>query len=237
MIQKIGRMDRTKTRIINGFEHIAYEHATYPEEEMLRRSRSYYDWLNKRRSVREFSDKTVPKQVIENLIMSASTAPSGAHKQPWVFCAVSNQELKSKIREAAEAEEKLSYESRMSERWIKDLAQIGTDMHKPFIETAPWIVIVFKKVYDIDEDGSKHNNYYVNESVGIACGMFISAIQNAGLVTLTHTPSPMNFLENLLGRPSNERAYILFPIGYAQEEVFVPKLERKSIEEVSCFYE
>ena len=230
-------MDRTKTRIINGFEHIAYEHATYPEEEMLSRSRSYYDWLNKRRSVRAFSNKAVPKQLIENLIMSASTAPSGAHKQPWVFCAVSNQEMKSKIREAAEAEEKLSYDSRMSQRWKKDLAQLGTDMHKPFIETAPWLVIVFKKVYDIDEDGSKHNNYYVNESVGIACGMFISAIHNAGLVTLTHTPSPMNFLAKLLGRPSNERAYILFPIGYAGKEVYVPNINRKNIEEVSCFYE
>lgn len=147
MIQIIGPMGRKKTRIINGFEHIAYEHETYPEEEMIRRSGSYYDWLNKRRSVREFSDKAVPKQVIENLIMSASTAPSGANKQPWVFCAVSNQELKSKIREAAEAEEKASYESRMSERWKKDLARLGTDMHKPFIVTAPWVVIVFKKVY------------------------------------------------------------------------------------------
>jgi nitroreductase len=230
-------MNRKETRLINGFEHVAYEHESYPEEEMIGRSKSYYDWLNKRRSVREFSDKAVPKEVIENLILSASTAPSGAHKQPWVFCAVSSQELKSKIREAAEAEEKTSYDSRMSERWKKDLAKIGTDMHKPFIETAPWVVIVFKKVYDIDEDGSKHNNYYVNESVGIACGMFISAIQNAGLVTLTHTPSPMNFLAKLLGRPANERAYILFPVGYAQEEVFVPALSRKNLEEVSCFYE
>jgi iodotyrosine deiodinase len=222
---------------INGYTHISYTHETYTENEMLQRSSSYYNWLEKRRSVREFSDKTVPKEVIENLILSASTAPSGAHKQPWIFCAISNQELKSKIREAAEIEEKLGYENRMSERWKKDLEPLGTDMNKPFIEEAPWVVIAFKKVYEFDEDGIKHNNYYVNESVGIACGMFISAIQNAGLVTLTHTPSPMNFLAKVLDRPSNERAYILFPIGYPKEEVFVPNIERKPINEVSCFYE
>ena len=230
-------MSKKETSIVNGFEHIAYEAATYSEEEMINRSKSYYNWLNKRRSVREFSDKPVPKEIIENLILSASTAPSGAHKQPWIFCAISNSALKSKIRAAAEVEEKLGYESRMSERWKKDLAYLGTDMYKPFIETAPWIVVAFKKVYEFDEDGTKHNNYYVNESVGIACGMFISAVQNAGLVTLTHTPSPMNFLAKVLERPSNERAFILFPVGYAQEEVFVPKLNRKKIEEVSRFYE
>lgn len=222
---------------INGYTHNSYNHETYSEDEMLQRSTSYYNWLDKRRSVRELSDKPVTKEVIENLILSASTAPSGAHKQPWTFCAISNQELKSKIREAAEVEEKLGYESRMSERWKKDLEPLGTDMNKPFIENAPWIVIAFKKVYEFDEDGTKHNNYYVNESVGIACGMFISAVQNAGLVTLTHTPSPMNFLAKVLDRPSNERAYILFPVGYPKKEVFVPNIERKLINEVSCFYE
>jgi nitroreductase len=222
---------------INGYTHTSYTHETYSESEILQRSNSYYNWLDKRRSVREFSDKEVPKEVIEKLILSASTAPSGAHKQPWTFCAISNQELKTKIREAAEIEEKLGYESRMSERWKKDLAPLGTDMDKPFIEEAPWIVIAFKKVYEFDEDGAKHNNYYVNESVGIACGMFISAIQNAGLVTLTHTPSPMNFLAKVLDRPSNERAYILFPIGYPKEEVFVPNIKRKPINEVACFFE
>ena len=169
--------------------------------------------------------------------MSASTAPSGAHKQPWTFCAISNKELKLKIREAAEIEEKLGYESRMSERWKKDLEPLGTDMNKPFIEEAPWIVIAFKKVYEFGEGGAKHNNYYVNESVGIACGMLISAIQNAGLVTLTHTPSPMNFLTKVLNRPSNERAFILFPIGYPKENVFVPDIKRKAIDEVACFFE
>jgi len=237
MTQIIGTMNKKETIIINGFEHVPYSHATYPEEEMISRSNAYFEWLNNRRSVREFSDRPVPKEIIENLIMSASTAPSGAHKQPWFFCAISNSELKAKIREAAESEEKIGYESRMSERWKQDLAHLGTDMQKPFIETAPWVIVAFKKVYEFDEDGSKHNNYYVNESVGIACGMFISAVQNAGLVTLTHTPSPMNFLAKVLDRPSNERAYILFPIGYAKEQVFVPKLNRKKINEISCFFE
>jgi len=222
---------------INGYTHLSYTHETYLENEMLQRSTSYYNWLDKRRSVREFSDRHVPKEVIENLILAASTAPSGAHKQPWTFCAISNQELKSKIREAAEVEEKLGYDTRMSARWKKDLEPLGTDMNKPFIEEAPWVVIAFKKVYEFDEDGTKHNNYYVNESVGIACGMMISAIQNAGLVTLTHTPSPMNFLAKVLDRPSNERAYILFPIGYPKDRVFVPNIERKSIDEVACFFE
>ncbi len=228
----------TKEKIIvNGFEHVGYQPKTYTEEEMITRSVSFYNWLDERRSVREFSDTPVPKEVIQNIILSASTAPSGAHKQPWTFCAISNPKLKSKIRVAAEVEEKLGYESRMSERWKKDLAHLGTNMHKPFIETAPWIIVAFKKVYEFDQDGTKHNNYYVNESVGIACGMLISAIHNAGLVTLTHTPSPMNFLAQLLERPSNERAYILFPVGYAKEQVFVPKLDRKEINEVCHFFE
>ncbi len=230
-------MNKREISIVNGFEHVSYEPESYPEDEMIDRSASFYQWLDKRRSVREFSDKPVPKAVIENLIMSASTAPSGAHKQPWTFCAISNPELKSKIRVAAEIEEQQGYESRMSERWKKDLAPLGTDMHKPFIETAPWIIVAFKRIYEFGEDGKKHNNYYVNESVGIACGFLISAIHNAGLVTLTHTPSPMNFLGKVLDRPSNERAYILFPIGYAKEKVFVPNLDRKQIEEVSHFYE
>lgn len=230
-------MSNKETTFVNGHEHILYQQQTHPEEEMLNRSLSFYQWLDKRRSVRSFSDQPVSKEIIENIIKSASTAPSGAHKQPWTFCAISNPELKSKIRVAAEKEEKLSYESRMSERWKKDLEHLGTDMHKPFIETAPWIIVAFKRVYELDSDGTKHNNYYVNESVGIACGMLIAAIHNAGLVTLTHTPSPMNFLSKLLDRPANERAYILFPIGYAKDPVYVPKLERKQLEAVSRFYE
>lgn len=229
-------MKKSKIKV-NGYTHVSYAHENHSELEMVQRSKNYYNWLNKRRSIREFSNKPVPKEIIENLILSASTAPSGAHKQPWTFCAISNQELKSKIREAAEIEEKLGYEVRMSERWKKDLEPLGTDMHKPFIEEAPWIIVAFKKVYEFDDDGTKHNNYYVNESIGIACGMLISAIQNAGLVTLTHTPSPMNFLAKVLNRPSNERAYILFPIGYPKDEVYVPDIKRKNLGDVAVFYE
>ena len=201
------------------------------------RSKHYYHWLNGRRSIRMFSEKPVSKIVIEHLIRAASTAPSGAHKQPWTFCAISNSDLKSKIRVAAEAEEKESYAHRMSERWKKDLEPLGTDMHKPFLETAPWLIVAFKKIYELDEEGHKHNNYYVNESVGIACGFLISAIHHAGLVTLTHTPSPMNFLAKLLDRPSHEKAFILFPVGYPADEVFVPNIHRKALEEVSVFFE
>jgi len=224
--------------LINGHEHVGYEQDyVFTTEEMVNRSTDYYQWSDKRRSIRMISDKPVPKSVIENIIMTASTAPSGAHKQPWTFCAVSNPALKSKIRVAAEAEEKTSYETRMSERWKEDLAPMATDMHKPFLESSPWLIIVFKKVYDLDEEGNKHNNYYVNESVGIACGMLISAIHHAGLVTLTHTPSPMNFIGELLKRPKNERAFILLPVGFAAEEVYVPHIDRKPLSDVSQFYE
>ena len=221
---------------IDGFKHVSYRITVLSEEEAVTKSESYFNKLNERRSVRDYSDKWIPKKIIDNLIKSASTAPSGAHKQPWTFCAISNQELKSKIRKAAEIEEKKSYQSRMSERWKKDLKPLGTNMKKPFLEIAPWLIVVFKKSYDLGENGVKVNNYYVNESVGIACGMLISAIQNAGLVTLTHTPSPMNFLSKLLNRPSNERAFLLLPVGYPKFPTYVPDIERKPLECVSKYY-
>ena len=230
-------MNKNTHIIINGYKHISYEQESYEEAEMIRRSTTFYKWIDKRRSVREFSNQPVPKEVINNLIMTASSAPSGAHKQPWIFCAISNQALKTEIRIAAEKEEKESYENRMSERWKKDLEPLGTDMNKPFLEIAPWLIIVFKKIYDFDENGTKHNNYYVNESIGIASGMLITAIHNAGLITLTHTPSPMNFLTKILNRPSNERAFLLLPVGYAKQPVFVPDLKRKELKKVSAFYE
>ncbi len=231
-------MSENKKILINGYAHVSFQpEKSFTASEMFERSETYYNWLNSRRSIRMFSDKPVSKSVIENLIRTASTAPSGAHKQPWTFCAISNPEMKSKIRAAAEEEEKESYNHRMSERWKKDLEPLGTDMHKPFLETAPWLIVAFKKVYELDEEGVKHNNYYVNESVGIACGFLISAIHNAGLVTLTHTPSPMNFLTSLLGRPAYEKPFILFPVGYAAEEVFVPDIQRKALEGISCFFE
>jgi len=222
---------------INGYKHILYEKEKIEEEKMIMESKSFYNLLNKRRSIRSFSDKGVPKEVITNLIKTASTAPSGAHKQPWVFCAVSNIELKARIRIAAEKEEKRSYESRMSEGWKKDLAPLGTDMHKPYLEIAPWLLIAFKKTFDLDANGVKHNNYYVNESVGIACGMLIAAIHNAGLATLTHTPSPMKFLADILNRPANETPFLLLPIGYPANPVYVPDIKRKTLTEVSAFYE
>ena len=223
--------------LVNGHSHVIYQANALSQEELVKQSEAFYSYLNQRRSVREYADTPVPKEVIETLIKTAATAPSGAHKQPWTFCAVSNPALKTKIREAAEAEEKESYESRMSDRWKKDLEPLGTDMHKPFLEIAPWLIIVFKKVHDLGDEGEKLNNYYVNESVGIACGMLITAIHNAGLVTLTHTPSPMNFLAKLLNRPSNERAFLLLPVGYPKSPTYVPDIERKPLEDISEFYE
>ncbi len=226
-----------KEKIIKGFKHVELEHKSFSQKEMLAKSESFYQWIDQRRSVREFSEKEVSKEVIENIIKAASTAPSGAHKQPWTFCAISNKELKHQIRLAAETEEKETYENRMGERWKNDLAPIATDMHKPFLEIAPWLIIACKRPYEYKKDGSKHNNYYVNESVGLACGMLITAIHNAGLVTLTHTPSPMKFLTQLLKRPDNERAFLLLPVGYPKQPVYVPDLKRKDLEEVAVFYE
>lgn len=225
-----------KTKDINGFPHITYEAHTFEESEMLDRSQKYYDWHDKRRSVRDISDQPIPKEIIDNIIKTASTAPSGAHKQPWTFCVVTNPEIKAKIRAAAEKEEYDSYHGRMSDRWLDDLKPIGTNWEKPFLEKAPYLVILFKRVFELDSSSTKANNYYVNESVGIAAGMFISAVHNAGLVTLTHTPSPMNFLSEILERPANERAYLVLPVGYPEKEALVPDLKRKSLEEVAVYY-
>jgi nitroreductase len=222
--------------LINGYKHVLYTRKQITEEESLTKSSELYKWMVTRRSDREYSKTPVAREVIENIIKSASTAPSGAHKQPWTFCVVSNPDLKSKIRKAAEEEERESYATRMSDRWLQDLEPLGTDTHKPFIEDAPWLIIVFKRVYE-HENNEKHNNYYVNESVGIASGMLITAIHNAGLVTLTHTPNPMNFLTKLLNRPANERAFLLLPVGYAKQPVYVPDIQRKPLEEIAVFYE
>ncbi len=222
---------------VNGFMYVAYSPQQFDEPEMKERSKQYLSYQDQRRSVREISHKSFPKEIMDNIIMSASTAPSGAHKQPWTFCVVTNPEIKSKIRAAAEKEEYDSYHGRMSERWLDDLKPIGTDWKKPFLEKAPYLVILFKRVFDRDDEGGKVNNYYVNESVGIAAGMFISAVHQAGLVTLTHTPSPMNFLSDILQRPDNERAFLVLPVGYAEEEVYVPDLKRKGLGEVVAYYD
>jgi iodotyrosine deiodinase len=208
----------------------------FEEAEMLQRVEDYYQYMDTRRSIRHFSNQPVPKEVIEKLILTASSAPSGAHKQPWTFCVVSDPEMKAKIRAAAEKEEFESYNGRMSEEWMEALAPLGTDWNKPFLETAPWLIIVFKKSYDLMPDGSKKKNYYVNESVGLAAGFLISAIHHAGLVTLTHTPSPMNFLQALLERPENEKPFLLLPVGYPAADVEVPDLSRKGLDEVAVWY-
>ncbi len=205
------------------------------EVEMLKNSKDYYDLMDQRRSVREFSDKDVPKEIMENIIKTAGTAPSGAHKQPWTFCLVRDPKIKRQIREAAEAEERENYSGRMSQRWLRDLNPFGTDWNKPFIEVAPWIIVVFKKVYE-KTGGEKHNNYYVNESVGIATGMLLAAIHNAGLVSLTHTPSPMNFLARIMNRPESERAFLLIPVGYPKDDAEVPDIKRKPLKEIISYF-
>lgn len=215
---------------------IPYRKKTYELQEMLERSTSYYNWLNERRSLRTFSDKAIDQKVIENIILSASTAPSGAHKQPWTFCAVGDAQLKSEIKKAAEEEEYTNYNGRMTDDWLKDLEPFATDWHKPFLEIAPWLIIVFKKTYDLDEEGNKLKNYYVNESVGLATGFLLTAIHNAGLVALTHTPSPLNFLQKILKRPENEKPYLLIPVGYPTKDASVPDLQRKPLSEIAQFY-
>ena len=225
-----------KTKLIGGLQFVKYTKETVPETEMIQKSCEFFNWMNKRRTIRDFSDRPIPQTVIEQLILTASTAPSGAHKQPWTFCVVSDPAKKKLIREAAEKEERESYAGRMSEEWLKDLAPIGTDWRKPFLETAPYLIIVFKRSYEIDQNNKKHQNYYVTESCGIACGILLSAIHHTGLIALTHTPSPMNFLSGILERPENEKPFLLIPVGYAAEECWVPDLKRKSLEEISVFY-
>ncbi len=225
-----------KRKTIDGHPFIEYHHPGYSENEMLQRSKDFYRWMDERRTVRDFSNRSIPIEVIHHIILTASTAPSGAHKQPWTFCVVSDAKLKREIRVAAEKEEKESYDSRMSDDWLNDLKPLQTDWQKPFLETAPFLIVVFKTAYDILSDGSKRNNYYVNESVGIACGFLLAAIHHAGLVALTHTPSPMNFLTKILQRSENERPYLLIPVGYEASETYVPDLTRKKLENVYRHY-
>jgi len=223
-------------KYIEDHPYIAYSKPILKDEEMVERSKSFYQVMDDRRSVREFSDRAVPCEVIENLIKTASTAPSGAHKQPWTFCVVSNPDVKKQIRIAAEQEELESYESRMSSDWLEDLKPLGTDWHKPFLETAPYLIIVFRRIYEFGAEGKKKNNYYVQESVGLATGILLAAIQNAGLVALTHTPSPMNFISKILNRPENEKPFLLIPLGYPAEDCWVPDIKRKELEDICVFY-
>ena len=222
------------TQPANGF--IPYAPERFNAEETELRSARFFDLLDGRRSVRHFSPEPVSDAVIDNLVRTASTAPSGAHKQPWTFCVVKDPALRSAIRAAAEKEEQENYGGRMTQEWLHDLAPLGTDWRKEFLETAPCLIVVFKRAYEPGPDGGRRKNYYVEESVGIACGFLLAAARNAGLVTLTHTPSPMNFLARILDRPENERAFLLIPIGYPAKECTVPDLRRKSLDEVIVRY-
>ncbi|MBL7774327.1 MAG: nitroreductase family protein [Chitinophagaceae bacterium] len=215
---------------------IPYQREILPEEEIATRCDIFFRMMDKRRSVRSFSDKPIPDDIINQLILTASTAPSGAHKQPWTFCIVKDAIIKEKIRNAAEKEEYESYHNRMSEEWLEDLAPLGTDWHKEFLEIAPALIVVFKRSYEFDANGNKRQNYYVQESVGLACGFLLAAIHQAGLVSLTHTPSPMNFLSQLLQRPPNEKPFLLIPVGYPDPGTMVPDLKRKSLQEIAQWY-
>jgi nitroreductase len=216
---------------------VPYAPLPVADDEREARGAAFYRDMNARRSVRDFSDRAVPKGFIELAIRTASTAPSGAHKQPWTWAAVSDPDTKRKIRIAAEEEEKAFYGGRASDEWLDALSPIGTDWEKPFLETAPWLVVLFAQRYRQRPDGSREKHYYVQESVGIAAGLFIASLHRMGLATLTHTPSPMGFLRDLLGRPTSEAATILFPVGYPAEGARVPDLRRKPLAEVSVWFE
>jgi iodotyrosine deiodinase len=226
----------TRTKVIEGYEFIEYQRPDVATEELVGRSSVFCRLMSERRSVRDFSERPVPREVIDNIILAASTAPSGAHKQPWSFCVVSDPAIKKQIRTEAEKEEYNNYHGRMSAEWLEDLRPLQTDWKKDFLETAPYLVVIFKKIYEKDREGRKRNNYYVQESVGIACGFLLAAIHAAGLVGLTHTPSPMNFLSKILQRPENEKPFLLIPVGYPAGECFVPKLTRKPLEEIRFYY-
>ncbi len=208
------------------------------DDDMIARGRSLFEQMNGRRSVRAFASDPVPRACIEWAIRCAGTAPSGAHRQPWRFVAVSNPGVKRRIREAAEEEERISYEGgRMPPEWLEALAPLGTDWRKGYLEVAPWIVVCFREMYGVGADGAKTTNYYISESVGIACGFFIAAIHAMGLATLTHTPSPMQFLSEILGVPENWKPFILFPVGHPASDATVPDLKRKDLGEIARWVE
>jgi len=204
-------------------------------DDALGRAAEFYREMNRRRTTRHFSADPVPRQLIELAIRTAGTAPSGAHQQPWTFVAVSDQELKQKIRDAAEREEQAFYNGKAPPEWLEALLPLGTDEHKPHLTDAPWVIVLFRKTYGLKDDGTRRSYYYTEESCGIAAGMFITAIHHMGLVTLTHTPNPMGFLRDLLNRPMNERAMLVMPVGYPAEDARVPDLARKPLEDIAVW--
>lgn len=209
----------------------------YPLEDMQRRAADFYAEMRRRRTVRDFSDRPVPREIIEHCLRTAGTAPNGANQQPWHFVVVGNPDIKRQIREAAEAEERAFYEERAPDEWLEALAPLGTDANKPFLETAPYLIVIFAQTYGLRADGSKVKHYYVTESVGIATGLLITAIHQAGLASLTHTPSPMGFLSDILGRPANERPFLILVTGYPAEGALVPDIQKKSLAEIATFFE
>ena len=212
-------------------------HRVLSIEESTEQAASFLTQMNLRRTIREFSSKDVPVEVINSCLLAAGTAPSGANLQPWHFVVVRDKEIKKKIREAAEKEEREFYKHRAPEAWLTALEPLGTDEHKEFLETAPCLIVIFAKSYEIDEDGNKTKNYYVQESVGIATGMLITAVHKAGLVSLTHTPSPMDFLRDVLGRPKNERPFLILVVGHPAKHAVVPKVAsiKKPLSDIATF--
>jgi nitroreductase len=207
----------------------------YPADEMQRRSIDFCAEMHRRRTIREYSDRPVAKEIIEQCIATAGSAPSGANIQPWHFVAVNDAHIKSEIRTAAEVEEREFYATKASEEWLKALEPLGTDDHKEFLEKAPWLIVVFAEKYGLTAAGKKVKHYYTPESVGLASGLLIAALHHAGLATLTHTPSPMGFLKTILKRPDNERPFLLIVAGYPEDDVKVPDISRKSLQEISTF--
>ena len=207
----------------------------YSEVEMIKNTESFYNEMNRRRTVREFSSESIRKEIIENCIKTAGTAPSGANKQPWYFVVVSDPEIKKEIRIAAEREEKSFYNEKAPKEWLNALEPFGTDENKPFLETAPYLIVIFEQKYKIDENGEKEKHYYTSESVGIATGLLITALHRVGLATLTHTPSPMKFLNKILNRPENEKPYLVLVVGYPAKDTKVPNIKRKSLLEIAEF--
>ena len=206
-----------------------------PPDEVVARAAAFYEEMNRRRTTRHFSTEPVPRAAIEYAIRVAGTAPSGAHQQPWTFVAVSDPEVKRRMREAAEREEHANYHGRMPGEWLEALAPLGTDEHKPHLTDAPWVVVLFRQTHGLRPDGSKRTYYYTQESVGIAAGLFIAAVHHMGLVTLTHTPNPMGFLGELLERPPNEKAFLVMPVGYPARDARVPDLRRRTLDEIAVW--
>ncbi len=207
-------------------------------EQTIQQAKTFFEEISSRRTVRDFANTPVPKETIEWAIRAAGSAPSGANKQPWTFVAIRNPQIKTKIREAAEKEEAIFYAGKAGKQWLKDLAHLGTDEHKPFLENAPWLIVVFQQNYGLDEQtGERSKHYYIQESVGLASGLLIAALHQAGLTTLTHTPSPMGFLRDLLGRPKSERAVMIVVAGYPAADAMIPDISRKNLREISEFIE